>query len=368
MSHLLRGDTSTLTTVVILSLLISVMLTSAGEAYEGIVCPKITEPLRAPEWTMKHTFETAFERAREWVVSVGAGEVVKKTRAHGFSEKWVFEAKSVGSGIIWGKEGYILTNAHIIKGQPNIRGRTFDGYRFPLEVVGIDERLDVALLRPSEASILKAPSACYWMGKPRPGMWVAAVGHPYGMPYSLTTGAVSAIYRGEYLKEWSGAFPGFIQSDLSLNRGNSGGPLILSNGVMIGMNTAIHGGASGMAFSLPMSRLLPVIEQLKTQGQFKRSYVGMTLAKVSWKRSKMVQLKPKRGVRVRRVVLGGPASLAGLQSNDLILSVNGEETNRHRELSWHLISAKPGEPLLVELLRPSDPPQIMFTLLIPIQK
>jgi S1-C subfamily serine protease len=133
-----------------------------------------------------------------------------------------------------------------------LRAKTFERQIIELEVVGIYRPLDIALLKPQDPDALKRSRvACYSTASLRPGKWVAAVGHPYSMPYSLSTGAISALERGEILSEWTRSFPGFIQSDLTLNPGNSGGPLIDQRGVMLGLNTAIHGSGVGMFFVLP---------------------------------------------------------------------------------------------------------------------
>lgn len=333
----------------------------------GRVCPapELSTLQRDQDRSPRGDFTFAFKSASAWVVSIGAGDVVFRQTDTEIDQKKVFEARSIGSGIIWGQEQYILTNYHIIRDHPQLRARTLLGQRVRLELVGFYEALDIALLRTQEGIKLKTKSACYSMRTPTPGMWVAALGHPYGMPFSLSTGAVSALYRGENFTDWSAAFPGFIQSDLVLNRGNSGGPLIDLQGTMLGMNTAIHGSASGVSFTLPLNRILPVIKQLIDHGRFERSYVGMTLSSMSYSRSEKMGLKPKQGVRVRRVIAGGPANLAGILPDDVILSINGEPYEHHDELSWAMVSSPVGIPILLEVARSSENTSIMYTLLTP---
>lgn len=328
--------------------------------------PKVAErPERSNVPTTPRDMSLAFERAKHWVLSVGSGEQVTRPRKRG-GTKQVFKNNQSGSGVIWGDERWILTNAHILDGGPVLRAKTFERQIVKLEVVGVYRPLDIALLKPQDPEALKGlKSACYATATPRPGMWVAAVGHPYSMPYSLSTGAVSALERGELLPEWARSFPGFIQSDLTLNPGNSGGPLIDERGVMLGLNTAIHGSGVGMSFALPLSRLLPVIEQIKRTGEFKRSYVGLKLSKMSYRRGERASLPPRSGVRVRRVTDGGPAQLAGLRNDDIILSINGKPTHHHHTLSWQMVATPADTSMILEVLRLPHPPQLLYINLIP---
>ena len=296
-------------------------------------------------------FAHAFVISRPWVISIAAG-VINYEQDKKKKYKPRFAPQSEGSGVIWGPKRYIITNAHVVKDFKNIRGRTFQKQVFRLEVVGIYPELDVALLKTKTPDALaNSPYACYKEDLPVQGSWVAAVGHPYSMPYSLSTGVVSALHRGKTLSEWAKFFPGFIQTNITLNPGNSGGPLIDLYGNMIGLNTAIRQGAVGMSFALPMSRIIPVVEQLKEYSKFSRSYVGLKLSEVSFQRGQRAGFKAPQGVRIKRVTNQGPASIAGLKKNDLILKVNGETFNEPSALSWRLISALPNVPLAVEIVR-----------------
>ena len=331
-----------------------------GEKHGSTERPELSTPQKGP-----HDMSIAFERAKHWVLSVGSGELVTRTRRRG-GTKLVFKNKQSGSGVIWGEKRWILTNAHILDGGDILRAKTFERQIINLEVVGIYRPLDIALLKPTDPeSLREATVACYSTSRLKPGQWVAAVGHPYSMPYSLSTGALSALERGELLPEWAKSFPGFIQSDLTLNPGNSGGPLIDDRGVMLGLNTAIHGSGVGMSFALPFSRILPVINQLKRFGEFKRSYVGLKLSKMSYKRGKRASLPPRTGVRVKRVTDQGPAQASGLRSDDIILSLNGQPTHHHHTLSWQLISTPANSSVVLEVLRLPHPPQLLYITLTP---
>ena len=302
-----------------------------------------------PLWP--HDFTVAFQHSQAWVVSIAAGETYEKVRQDQ-SIKLSFKPKSEGSGIIWGPNKLIITNAHVVKGHNIIRARTYQRQVLKLELVGMYEGLDLAVLKTSTAHALdKLPSACYTKELPPIGSWVAAVGHPYSMPFSLSSGVVSAQYRGQNLKEWTRYFPGFIQSSLTLNPGNSGGPLINEYGMMLGLNTATRQNAVGMAFTLPISRIIPVVRQIVMNGEFKRSYLGMNLSELSFLKAQKAGFSEPRGVRVKKVRANGPAFKAGLQKNDIILAVNGQAFNQASDLSWRLISSPSLIPLSLKVIR-----------------
>jgi len=286
-------------------------------------------------------FSAAAERVIPSVLSVASGERVNGR----------FELKQSGTGVIW-EPGVILTNAHVIRDQPELRARSYDRRVVLLRELARSDELDIALLVTVNAGVLGEPPPIPRTRRaPKMGMWVAALGHPYDMPYSLSVGAVSALHRGARLKEWRGRFPGFIQTDLSLNPGNSGGPLIGACGEMLGLNTAVMGSARGLSLSLPMNRLELVIKRLLREGRFERSYVGLTLKYVSYKHANRVGLPPRVGVRVKRVVRDGPGYLAGLRANDIIIQLRGKASNDESELSWGLISSPPYQSIPLEVLR-----------------
>ena len=348
-----------LVTAILLWLLLGVLIPQSSSAQEvrcasGAVDPRGRATLRhhlgqAHNQRAPQDFTEAFSLTKPWVLSIAAGEIVKAKIP---KTKDTFVPKSEGSAIIWGSERYIVTNAHVIKGYSELRARTHHRRVIRLRLVGVYKELDIALLETQTPEALAdLPSACYRTALPPIGSWVAAVGHPYSMPYSLSTGVISAHHRGARLSEWARYFPGFIQTNITLNPGNSGGPLIDQEGFMVGMNTAIREGAVGMSLALPISRIKPVIEQLRQSGEFKRSYVGLNLSKVSYNRAKRAGYMTPVGVRVKRVAEGGPADIAGIKRNDIILKVNGREFHDPGALSWYMVSALPEIPITIELVR-----------------
>ena len=316
-----------------------------------------------PLWP--HDFTEAFKRSQAWVLSIAAGEKYEKVNLDQ-STKLSFRPKSEGSGIIWGANKFVITNAHVVKGHKIIRARTYQRQVLKLELVGMHEGLDLAVLKTNTVDALeRLPSACYTTKLPPIGSWVAAVGHPYSMPFSLSSGVVSAHHRGRNLKEWTRYFPGFIQSSLTLNPGNSGGPLINQHGVMLGLNTATRQNAVGMAFTLPISRIIPLVHQIIMNGGFKRSHLGLSLSELSFLKAQKAGFNSPKGVRVKKVRIGGPAFKAGLKKNDIILSVNGEAFNQVSDLSWRLISSPPMVPLNLDVIRYENSPQRFLVNLVP---
>ena len=325
--------------------------------------PELSEPSahRAPcqKELNPRDFRFAFQQAIPSVVSIASGHEDPKGK---------FTVLRVGSGVIWGDQKFILTNAHVIKGGRVLRARTYEQRVVRLSLIGVYERLDIALMKiESKEGSGQLPAIKISECPIRPGEWVGAIGHPYNMPYSLSTGAVSALYRSESLGDWKGAFPGFIQTDLTLNPGNSGGPLVNLRGEMLGMNTAIMGMGQGLSFALPLSRLQTVIERLLSSGQFERSYVGVHLKRVSHMRSQRAGIPIRRGVRVSQVVSHSPADHAGLQRNDIILALNDQEMNHPGELSWALISSPAGASVTIEVVRvfAKGPPETLSLQLTP---
>lgn len=300
-------------------------------------------------------FQFAFKHVSPSIVSI----------ASGYSNESGFKPVHTGTGVLIGYPPYIITNAHVVQGQKEIRVRTYHRQVIRATLVGLEPNLDLAVLKVPFELLKKLPSLTLATSSIRPGQWVAAIGHPYQMPYSLSTGSISALHRSD-LRQWKGRFPGFIQTDLTLNPGNSGGPLVNRCGEMIGLNTAILDSGQGLSFALPLNRIIPVAHALIQKGMFKRSYVGLKLRNVSYKRAEQVELDPRMGVRVRTVAEGGPADRAGLRRNDIILSVNHEPINHHAELSWIFISTPAYEPLNLMVIRKDDPEPLVFeTFLVP---
>ena len=251
-----------------------------------------------------------------------------------------------GSGFIVSADGYILTNAHVVADADEVTVRTTDRREYPAKVIGLDRRTDVAVLKIEGKQLpvvkLGDPS------KLRPGEWVLAIGSPFTFENSVTAGIVSATGR---------AMPGedlvpFIQTDVAVNPGNSGGPLFNLNGEVVGINSQIYsrsGGYMGLSFAIPIDVANNVRQQLVTNGKVTRGRIGVQIQEVDAQMADAFSLDRPRGALVGDVIEGGPAEKAGVKTGDVILSVNGKGVERSVQLPGVISAIKPGDSANVEL-------------------
>lgn len=243
-----------------------------------------------------------------------------------------FERKTtaVGSGFVIDPEGLVVTNNHVIEDADEIEVVFDDGTRIPAELKGIDAKTDLALLEIKGDS----PFPFVKFGdseNARVGDWVVAIGNPFGLGGTTTKGIISA--RGRDIR--SGPLDDFIQIDAAINRGNSGGPLFNMRGEVIGINSAIYspnGGSVGIGFAIPSSMASNVINQLRDTGTVQRGYLGVQIQSVSEEISDSLGLDKARGALVTQVIEDSPAEKAGIEAGDIILSFDGKDIPRMREL------------------------------------
>jgi serine protease Do len=265
-----------------------------------------------------------------------------------------FESRSLGSGFIVGEDGYIITNAHVVGGPQGqeIVVRLADRREFPARVVGADPLTDIALLKIDAAGL---PSAR--IGDPaaiEPGEWVAAVGSPFGFERSITAGIVSA--KGRTLPDES--YVPFIQTDVAVNPGNSGGPLFNLRGEVVGVNSLIYtgsGGYMGLSFAVPIDVAMTVVEQLRTRGRVIRGRIGARVQEVTADLARALGLPRAAGALLAEVQQDGPAARAGLRPGDVVLRFDGQEVETHADLVRLTAHARPGDTVAVELLRRGAP-------------
>lgn len=240
---------------------------------------------------------------------------------------------SLGSGfIIDGEKGYIVTNNHVVKDADEVRVTFHDDLTVPAEIVGRDEKTDIALLKvvPNPKHPLKAVS----FGDSdvmRVGDWVVAIGNPFGLGGTVTAGIVSARQRDIN----AGPYDDFIQTDASINRGNSGGPMFNLKGQVIGINTAIFspsGGSVGIGFAIPSNLANRVVEQIISYGHTRRGWLGIRIQSVTEDIAESLGLKDPSGALVAGVMDKGPAKAAGLKPGDVILSFDGKKIDAMRSL------------------------------------
>ncbi|MFT0850699.1 DegQ family serine endoprotease [Achromobacter sp. F4_2707] len=254
--------------------------------------------------------------------------------------------RGVGSGFIISADGFILTNNHVISGSSDIFVTLTDGKEHRAKVVGTDARTDLALLK-IDAKGLK-PLPIGESSSLRKGQWVLAIGSPFGLESTVTAGIVSALNRetGDYLP--------FIQTDVAVNPGNSGGPLIDLSGRVVGVNSQIvsrSGGFMGISLAIPIDEAMRVVEQLKDHGKVTRGRIGVQIGTVSEEVAKAIGLPKAMGAMVSNVERGGPADKAGVRSGDVITRFDGRDINHMSDLPRLVGDTKPGTRASMELWR-----------------
>jgi serine protease Do len=269
------------------------------------------------------------------------------------------QARSLGSGFIISEDGYILTNSHVIKDADEIVVTLNDRTEKPARVVGSDERSDVALLK-IEAKQLPTVE----IGDSddlQVGEWVVAIGSPFGLEHTATQGIVSALGRNLP----SDTYVPFIQTDVAVNPGNSGGPLFNTEGKVVGVNAQIYtrtGGYMGLSFAIPIDVAMQVVEQLKTQGYVTRGWLGVVIQPVTQELAESFDLERPQGALIANVMPDSPASQAGLKPGDIIMSYDGTTIQTSGELP-PLVGATPvGETASLEILRNGKKREIKVTI------
>lgn len=248
---------------------------------------------------------------------------------------------SMGSGFIISADGYVLTNNHVVDGSDHVTVRLSDRRELDAKVVGTDEQYDIALLKINATNL---PVVSIGDSKSlKPGQWVVAIGSPFGFDHSVTAGIVSAIGR---------SFPGadqqyvpFIQTDVPINRGNSGGPLFNLDGQVVGINSQIFsntGGFMGVSFAIPIDIAMSAADQIKTSGRVSRGMIGVQIQNVDREQAKALGLPRVGGALVNKITPGSGADKAGVQVGDVILSYAGHDIAMSADLPPLVGSSKPG--------------------------
>ncbi len=273
----------------------------------------------------------------------------------GGGEPTTREAQSLGSGFLISADGYVVTNNHVINPDGNAKLEEItvtltDGSEFPAELVGNDAASDLAVLKIKRAKAF--PFVHFGDSRDaRVGDWVIAIGQPFGLGGTVTSGIVSAVYRNTGA---GGAYDRYIQTDASINRGNSGGPLFDMQGNVIGINNAIFspsGGSVGIGFAIPAETAEPLVKKLVAGEEIQRGYLGVRLQPVTDDIASALNLPKNRGEFVQAVEPDEPAAKAGLQPGDVIMRVGGKEVTPDQTVSFIVANVDPNTRLPVEILR-----------------
>ncbi len=260
--------------------------------------------------------------------------------------------KGLGSGVIVTKDGYILTNNHVVDSAEEVKVTLQDGREFTAKVIGRDPKSDVAVIKIDAKDLPVVPMAD--SDKVQVGDIVLAVGNPFGVGQTVTTGIVSATGRGNLGIE---DYEDFIQTDAAINPGNSGGALVDVEGRLIGINTAIYsrtGGNQGIGFAVPSDLARNVMDSLISYGRVARGYLGVMIQDVTPALAKEFKLKDTGGALIGDVVPKGPADKAGLKDGDVVLEYNGKNIVDSRRLRLAVGETKPGTTVPVKILRNGD--------------
>ena len=299
-----------------------------------------------------------FERAETGVVRVNIQR----------SEE-VVSTNGVGSGFVFDKNGHVITNAHVVENSDKVVVTFLDGRSYNAEVIGIDPATDISVIRvDTEPSLLK-PLLIGDSSNLKVGMQVAAIGNPFGLSGSMTSGIVSAL--GRLLPQESGfSIPDVIQTDAAINPGNSGGPLLNSRGEVVGINTAIQsttGEFTGVGFAIPSNTIAKIVPKLISEGTYHHPWVGIAGRDINPDLAKVLHLTDARGFLIVNVVEGSPADKAGLKGSsetkeidgieyliggDVVLSVDGNVVRKIDDILIHLQRYKSvGDEMVLEILR-----------------
>ena len=288
-------------------------------------------------------------------------------RGGGAGQPQTREAQSLGSGFIISGDGYVVTNNHVIS-PPDTRAKLEsitvtlpDGTEYEADLVGADAASDLAVLKIRSNKTF--PFVRFGdSSATRVGEWVVAIGNPFGLGGTVTSGIISAVYRNT---GQGGPYDRYIQTDASINRGNSGGPLFDMRGNVIGINNAIFspsGGSVGIGFAIPAEIAAPIVEQLRDGREIERGYLGVRLQPIDEDLAASLGLPKRRGELAQVVEDGSPAASAGLRSGDILTKVNGKDVTADQTVSFLVANLEPGATIPVEVLRSGNRVNINVTL------
>ncbi len=268
---------------------------------------------------------------------------------------------SIGSGFIISSDGYILTNDHVVDHADTVTVRLHDRRVFTAKVVGTDKPYDIALLKVDAHDL---PTVTIGDSSTlQPGQWVLAIGSPFDFDYTVTQGIVSAVGRS-FGSQDQPDVP-FIQTDVPINHGNSGGPLFNLDGQVVGINSQIYsstGGYMGVSFSIPINIAMDAVRQLKTKGYVSRGMIGVMIQQVNADKAKALGLSSASGALIASVKSGGPGDKAGLQQGDVILEFNGKKVLNAGDLPPMVAATQPGTEVTLTVLHEGKRKQVKVKL------
>lgn len=318
--------------------------TVSANLQDGEAMGDVPENLkRAPEWFRRFLEQHGSEPGLEGGAPDGPDQAPESAEGGGADAP-----QPLGSGFILWEDGYILTNYHVVQDAKEVIVRLLDRRQFTAQVVGSDERSDLALLKIDAKGLPAVKTGA--SNKLRPGQWVLAIGSPFGFDYSVTAGIVSAKGRNLVSEQ----YVPFVQTDVAINPGNSGGPLFNLDGEVVGVNSQIYsqsGGYQGLSFSIPIDVAAKVARQLKERGRVSRGWLGVVVQEVDRNLAQTFGMERPVGALVARVMAGSPAARAGIRAGDVILSFDGEDLPISAALPPLVGNADPGKIVPLKIQR-----------------
>jgi serine protease Do len=312
---------------------------------------------------MQQVFAEVAERLEPSVVNINTTQKVRTSRrqvdpffreffGEEFFERFFkfpreFERRSLGSGVIVDRAGYILTNNHVVERADEIQVTLADERTFQAKVVGTDAKTDLAVIQIENATDLQ-PASLGNSDKMRTGNFVIAIGNPFGLTHTVTVGVVSATGRAGV---GITAYEDFIQTDASINPGNSGGPLLNIDAEVIGINTAIVATGQGIGFAIPINLAKEIMHQLIKEGEVTRGWLGVVIQPLTPELAQQFQVKPGGGVLIADVVEGGPAQKAGVKTGDVLVGFAGKPISDVRQLQRLVAQVRPGKRVEMQVKR-----------------
>jgi serine protease Do len=256
---------------------------------------------------------------------------------------------SLGSGFVLNREGYIVTNNHVVAKADEIRITFYDETESVAKIIGRDPKTDVALLKVDRLPAKLEPILMGDSDAMKVGEIVIAIGNPFGLSHSVTQGIISAKERAFGM----GPYDDFIQTDASINPGNSGGPLLNINGEVIGINSAMHAGGQGIGFAIPVNTAKDVLKKLRKDGKVIRAQLGVQIQKIGEEHVRALKLKSKDGALVTQVIEGSPALSAGIKPGDVIIAIDDKKIRDYHALPMVVANIQVGKRVKVDLVRNS---------------
>lgn len=265
--------------------------------------------------------------------------------------------KSLGSGFLISRDGYIVTNDHVVRDAESIQVKLSNDKVYDAKVVGSDQKTDIAVIKITAAEL---PAAVLGdSDKLEVGQWAIAIGNPFGLDRTMTVGVISATGRSNMGIE---AYENFLQTDASINPGNSGGPLLNVYGEVIGINTAIVAAGQGIGFAIPINMAKPIFAQLMQKGSVSRGYMGVTIQPVTEELAQSFGLKQARGALVNDIIRNGPADRAGIRQGDVITALNGNEVKDASHLQRLVAEAGVDKAVKITVFRDGKTLELGITL------